>query len=58
MEGTVERARRRGEPRAGGLDLLTALASDHACRAVEVLERAGVDARALTSRIADASHGM
>lgn len=58
MEGTVERARRRGEPRAGGLDLLTALASDDTCRAVEVLERAGVDARALISRIADASYGV
>ncbi|MEU0527415.1 Clp protease N-terminal domain-containing protein [Streptomyces niveus] len=58
MEGTVERARRRGEPTAGGLDLLDALASDRACRAVDVLERAGVDARALTGRIADASHGV
>ncbi|WP_239065212.1 Clp protease N-terminal domain-containing protein [Streptomyces sp. S4.7] len=58
MEGTVERARRRGEPRAGGLDLLDALASDRSCRAVNVLERAGVDARALTGRIADASHGV
>ncbi|XHL93512.1 Clp protease N-terminal domain-containing protein [Streptomyces niveus] len=58
MEGTVERARRRGEPTAGGLDLLDALASDRACRAVDVLERAGVDARTLTSRIADASHGV
>lgn len=58
MEGTVERARRRGEPRAGGLDLLDALTSDPACRAVDVLERAGVDARALTGRIADATHGM
>ncbi|WTA78109.1 Clp protease N-terminal domain-containing protein [Streptomyces sp. NBC_00838] len=58
MEGTVERARRRGEPRAGGLDLLDALASDRDCRAVNVLERAGVDARALTGRIADAAHGV
>ncbi|MEU0954699.1 Clp protease N-terminal domain-containing protein [Streptomyces niveus] len=58
MEGTVERARRRGEPTAGGLDLLDALASDRACRAVDVLERAGVDARTLTGRIADASHGV
>nr|WP_242573580.1 Clp protease N-terminal domain-containing protein [Streptomyces sp. NP-1717] len=58
MEGTVERARRRGEPRAGGLDLLDALASDRDCRAVNVLERAGVDARALTGRIADPAHGV
>nr|WP_229701407.1 Clp protease N-terminal domain-containing protein [Streptomyces camponoticapitis] len=58
MESTVERARRRGERQAGGLDLLTELASDPASRAVEVLERAGVDARALTGRIAEASYGV
>ena len=37
-----ERALLRGELRADGLDLLAALVADPACRAVEVLERAGV----------------
>ncbi|MGW4233941.1 Clp protease N-terminal domain-containing protein [Streptomyces sp. NPDC004980] len=43
----------RGEPRAGGLDLLAALVSDRQCRAVEVLEHAGVDAAWLAGRTAD-----
>ncbi|MFB7918751.1 Clp protease N-terminal domain-containing protein [Streptomyces sp. NPDC056061] len=49
------RATRRGDGRAGGLDLLAALATDHDCRAVEVLERAGVDAESLAARVARAS---
>ncbi|PWS46963.1 peptidase, partial [Streptomyces sp. ZEA17I] len=36
--------------RARGLDLLAALAADGECRAVEVLGRAGVDARWLGER--------
>ncbi|NED82137.1 peptidase, partial [Streptomyces sp. SID11233] len=40
---------------ACGLDLLAALAADRQCRAVEVLERAGVDAGLLADRIVDAS---
>ncbi|MEU8701496.1 Clp protease N-terminal domain-containing protein [Streptomyces sp. NPDC048680] len=49
------RARLRGRDRAGGLDLLAALAADRRCRAVEVLERAGVDAALLADRIVEAS---
>ncbi|MFH9086326.1 Clp protease N-terminal domain-containing protein [Streptomyces sp. NPDC017673] len=45
------RARRRGAPRVGGTDLLAALAADPRCRAVEVLERAGIPARELSARI-------
>ncbi|MFE7431338.1 Clp protease N-terminal domain-containing protein [Streptomyces sp. NPDC057545] len=55
MAEAGERARRRGDVRAGGLDLLAALAMDHECRAVEVLERAGVDADRLAARIVRAT---
>ncbi|MFB6504106.1 Clp protease N-terminal domain-containing protein [Streptomyces sp. NPDC002466] len=51
MAGARERAESRGDVRAGGLDLLAALAADRECRAVEVLERAGVDAELLAARI-------
>ncbi|MFC8727616.1 Clp protease N-terminal domain-containing protein [Streptomyces bacillaris] len=50
MEGALHRADLRGERRARGLDLLAALAADGECRAVEVLSRAGVDARWLGER--------
>ncbi|MEU0378653.1 Clp protease N-terminal domain-containing protein [Streptomyces cyaneofuscatus] len=50
MEDALHRAGLRGEPRARGLDLLAALAADGECRAVEVLGRAGVDARWLAGR--------
>ncbi|MFJ9574460.1 Clp protease N-terminal domain-containing protein [Streptomyces bacillaris] len=50
MEGALHRADLRGEWRARGLDLLAALAADGECRAVEVLSRAGVDARCLGER--------
>ncbi len=50
MRRALERAARHGEPRARGLDLLAALVSDRECRAVDVLERAGVDAEALAER--------
>ncbi|ATY94623.1 Clp protease N-terminal domain-containing protein [Streptomyces bacillaris] len=50
MEGALHRADLRGEWRARGLDLLAALAADGECRAVEVLSRAGVDARWLGER--------
>ncbi|MFF9352261.1 Clp protease N-terminal domain-containing protein [Streptomyces sp. NPDC014734] len=49
------RAARRGDGKAGGLDLLAALAADHECRAVAVLERAGVDAARLAARAVRAS---
>ncbi|MFJ2708765.1 Clp protease N-terminal domain-containing protein [Streptomyces sp. NPDC087428] len=55
MEEAHRRARLRGRDRAGGLDLLAALAADRRCRAVEVLERAGVDAALLAGRIVEAS---
>ncbi|WP_327685311.1 Clp protease N-terminal domain-containing protein [Streptomyces sp. NBC_00467] len=51
IQGALEGAERRGEARAGGVDLLAALAADAECRAVEVLARAGVDAAALGGRI-------
>jgi hypothetical protein len=44
-------AAQRGEARARGLDLLAAIVADPASRAVEVLGRAGVEARALAARI-------
>ncbi|WP_254407383.1 Clp protease N-terminal domain-containing protein [Streptomyces sp. GMY02] len=51
MRGALERAALRGDPRACGLDLLAALASDRECRAVDVLVRAGVDAESLAGRL-------
>lgn len=53
MAGALDRADSRGDARAGGLDLLAALATDHECRAVEVLVRGGVDADRLAGRVAD-----
>ncbi|MFF1422727.1 Clp protease N-terminal domain-containing protein [Streptomyces sp. NPDC058280] len=55
MGHALNRAAVRGEPRAGGPDLLAALAADRVCRAVEVLERAGVDTRSLAGRLSAAS---
>ncbi|MGW1318053.1 Clp protease N-terminal domain-containing protein [Streptomyces sp. NPDC002426] len=56
-EAAVDRALRRallrGELHADGLDLLAALVADPRCRAVEVLERAGVAVEALRGRMAD-----
>ncbi|GGX17657.1 peptidase [Streptomyces chryseus] len=51
MEGALGRASARGDERAGGLDLLAVLASDPACRAVEVLRRGGVDTELLAGRL-------
>lgn len=51
MDVALERAERRGEPRALGMDLLAGLVADPECRAVEVLARARVDVPALLSRI-------
>ncbi|MFJ8888123.1 Clp protease N-terminal domain-containing protein [Streptomyces sp. NPDC102402] len=45
-------AQLRGELRADGLDLLAALLADPRCRAVEVLDRAGVAAGRLRARAA------
>lgn len=55
MAGARERARRRGEPRVAGTDLLAALTADPGSRAVEVLERAGIPARDLNTRIRGAA---
>ncbi|WP_228992244.1 Clp protease N-terminal domain-containing protein [Streptomyces sp. DH8] len=52
MEGARDRAASRGATRAAGLDLLAALAADAESRAVEVLSRAGVEARGLAERVA------
>lgn len=53
MERAERGAALRGDSRAGGLDILAALVGDPQCRAVEVLERAGVDAAWLAGRTAD-----
>ncbi|MDT0430084.1 Clp protease N-terminal domain-containing protein [Streptomyces salyersiae] len=52
LDRAVRGAALRGEPRAGGLDLLAALVADPRCRAVEVLERAGADAARVALRAA------
>ncbi|MFK8907828.1 Clp protease N-terminal domain-containing protein [Streptomyces sp. YS-3] len=54
MEGALARAEARGDGRVGGTDLLAALAADPECRAVAVLDHAGVDARELSGRLVEA----
>lgn len=54
MESACERAERRGDERARCLDLLASIVTDPQARAVEVLRRAGVDARTLLLRIENA----
>ncbi|WHM41463.1 Clp protease N-terminal domain-containing protein [Streptomyces sp. BPTC-684] len=59
MEGALTRAGARGDIQGGdiqvgGTDLLAALAADPECRAVEVLDHAGVDARELAARLVEA----
>nr|BFD86044.1 hypothetical protein StreXyl84_54450 [Streptomyces sp. Xyl84] len=56
LEHARARAARRGDGPAGGLDLLAAVTADPGSRAVEVLARAGIDARELAARI-DAADG-
>ncbi|MFD9753876.1 Clp protease N-terminal domain-containing protein [[Kitasatospora] papulosa] len=53
MDRAARTALRRGEPYADGLDLLAALVADPRCRAVEVLDRAGVAVEPLSVRAAD-----
>ncbi|MFJ8924316.1 Clp protease N-terminal domain-containing protein [Streptomyces sp. NPDC102415] len=53
MDRALRRALLRGALHADGLDLLAALVADPRCRAVEVLERAGVAVEALRGRMAD-----
>ncbi|MFB9556152.1 Clp protease N-terminal domain-containing protein [Streptomyces roseoviridis] len=55
LAGARERAARRGDRRARGLDLLAALAVDPDNRAAEVLRRAGVDRAALAARCGEPS---
>ncbi|WP_418955880.1 Clp protease N-terminal domain-containing protein [Streptomyces tritici] len=55
MDGALERAARRGDQRAAGLDVLAVLVADPDCRAVEVLRRAGVRTGVLAARIAELS---
>ena len=57
MRAACARAQRRGDVRACGFDLLAAIVADPESRAVEVLERAGVDVRALLARIEAAAAG-
>ncbi|GAA0927666.1 Clp protease N-terminal domain-containing protein [Streptomyces thermoalcalitolerans] len=57
LEHACERAARRGEDRARGVDLLAALVATPQARAVEVLGRAGVDARELAGRLDNDSQG-
>ncbi|MEV6833724.1 Clp protease N-terminal domain-containing protein [Streptomyces sp. NPDC051133] len=51
MAGARGRARRRGDVRVAGTDLLAALVADPGSRAVEVLERAGIRTGDLHTRI-------
>jgi ATP-dependent Clp protease ATP-binding subunit ClpA len=51
MDGACARAERRGDARPRGVDMLAAVIADADSRAVEVLGRAGVDARELLRRI-------
>ncbi|WP_308297047.1 MULTISPECIES: Clp protease N-terminal domain-containing protein [unclassified Streptomyces] len=53
MGHACRRAARRGDTQARGLDLLAAIVVDPQARAVEVLERAGIDADAVRARIDD-----
>lgn len=47
----LERARQRDVEHAEGVDLFAGLVADGECRAVEVLDRAGVDTEALAVRL-------
>lgn len=51
MEHACRRAALRGDTQARGIDLLAAIVVDPQARAVEVLDRAGIDATALRARI-------
>ncbi|MFI6014777.1 Clp protease N-terminal domain-containing protein [Streptomyces sp. NPDC051243] len=53
MEHARRRAAVRGAGQARGIDLLAAIVLDPRARAVEVLDRAGVDTNALRARIDD-----
>ncbi|MFC8198358.1 Clp protease N-terminal domain-containing protein [Streptomyces sp. NPDC060006] len=55
MTAAYERATRRGDLLAEGVDLLAALITEPGSRAVEVLGRAGVDVRELLARLEGAA---
>ncbi|MFJ8636639.1 Clp protease N-terminal domain-containing protein [Streptomyces sp. NPDC093568] len=57
MQHACRRAARRGDTQARGIDLLAAIVTDPQARAVEVLERAGVDADTVRVRIDGRGHG-
>jgi hypothetical protein len=57
LEHACERAARRGEDLARGVDLLAALVVVPRARAVEVLTRAGIDARDLAGRLDNDAKG-
>ncbi|WP_369383714.1 Clp protease N-terminal domain-containing protein [Streptomyces sp. cg36] len=52
METALSRAAARRDARVHGTDLLAGLLADPECRAVEVLEHAGADAREVAARLA------
>ncbi|MFF0200089.1 Clp protease N-terminal domain-containing protein [Streptomyces sp. NPDC005017] len=58
LERARTRAAERGEAPARGLDLLAAVVADPRSRAVEVLTRAGIDARELFLRIEATAQGV
>uniref|UniRef100_A0AAU2VDC0 Peptidase n=1 Tax=Streptomyces sp. NBC_00003 TaxID=2903608 RepID=A0AAU2VDC0_9ACTN len=55
MEYALRRSAARGGEQLTGRDLLAALAADPECRAVQVLQHAGVDAAALSDGLAEPS---
>lgn len=57
LDRALRRARLRGAVRVEGADLLAALAEDGDCRAVEVLERVGLDAALLLVRLGPGRSG-
>jgi hypothetical protein len=57
MEHACERAARRGDGLACGLDLLAAIVADPRARAVEVLAHAGIDAREVLARVEERTEG-
>ncbi|MET8246797.1 Clp protease N-terminal domain-containing protein [Streptomyces sp. NPDC005202] len=57
LEYACERAARRGDDQARGIDLLAAIVVDPQARAVEVLARAGIDARDFSARIENRAEG-
>jgi hypothetical protein len=53
MGYACDRAAGRGDEPACGVDLLAALVADPQARAVEVLDRAGIDRHEVTARVED-----